>query len=93
LANYRTSFQSENITFSQLNSTSVVELKRLSAGSAVAIDTVGRCINNNYTSPTIPSAAAAVQACAPNYVVTASYDQGSTLKSNIDSPVLTASTF
>jgi hypothetical protein len=67
----------------------VVELKRLSSGSAVAIDTTGRCINNS----TSPALAAAVQTCAPNYVVTASYDQGSTFKSNIDSPVLTASTF
>lgn len=70
----------------------VIELKRLYSGSAVAIDTVGRCINN-YTSPTLASAAASVQACAPNYVVTASYDQGSTIKSNIESPVVTASTF
>jgi hypothetical protein len=94
ITSYKTSFQSENITFSQLNGTLVVELNRLSAGSAVAIDTVGRCINNNYTSPTMASAAAAsVQTCAPNYIVTASYDQGSTVKSNIESPVLTASTF
>jgi hypothetical protein len=92
ITSYRTSFQSENITFSQLNNTLVVELKRLSAGSAVSIDTVGKCINNNYTSHTLASAAA-VQICAPSYVVTASYDQGSALKSNIDSPVLIASTF
>jgi hypothetical protein len=93
ITSYTTSFQSENITFSRLNSTLIVELKRLSAGSAVAIDTVGRCINNNYTSPTIASAAAAVHTCTPDYVVTASYDQGSTIKSNMESPVLTASTF
>jgi hypothetical protein len=88
----RTSFQSENVTFSHINNTLVVELKRLSSGSAVAIDTVGRCINN-YTSPARAATAAVVPACAPNYVVTASYDQGSALKSNIESPVLTASTF
>lgn len=68
----------------------IVELKRLSSGSAVAIDTTGKC-NNNYTSPALVSAT--VQNCAPNYVVTASYDQGSAFKSNIHSPVLTASTF
>jgi len=37
--------------------------------------------------------ASGVHACDPNYIVTASYDQGSDFKSNVDSPVLTASTF
>jgi hypothetical protein len=91
ITNYRTSFQSENATFSYINNTLLVELKRLSSGSVLAIDTIARCINN-YTSPVLASTTT-VQTCAPNYVVTASYDQGSTFKSNIESPVLTASTF
>jgi hypothetical protein len=84
ITGYKTAFQSENVTFSHLNNTVVVEIRRLSSGSAVAIDTIGRCINN--------STYAAGHSCAPNYIVTASYDQGSSFKSNIDSPVLTAST-
>jgi len=84
ITGYKTAFQSENVTFSHLNNTLVVEIRRLSSGSAVAIDTIGRCINN--------STYAAGHSCAPNYIVTASYDQGSSFKSNIDSPVLTAST-
>jgi hypothetical protein len=91
ITSYRTSFQSENITFSQLNNTLVVEIKRLSSGSVVSVDTIGRCINNNSNSPALVSSA--IQTCAPNYLVTASYDQGSASKSNIDSPVLTASAF
>ena len=91
ISSYQTSFQSENVTFSHINSTLVAQLKRLAAGSAVAVDTVGKCLSN-YTSPAVESAAV-VLACAPNYVVTASYDQGSAFKSNIESPVLTASTF
>ena len=88
ITGYKTAFQSENITFSHLNNTLVVEITRLSSGSAVAIDTTGRCINNS----TSDASASAVHSCAPNYIVTASYDQGSSFKSNIDSPVLTAST-
>jgi hypothetical protein len=89
ISSYQTSFQSENVTFSHINNTLVVELKRLSSGSAVAIDTTARCTNNSTT----PAPVSSIQTCAPNYIVTASYDQGSTIKSNIESPVLTASTF
>lgn len=89
ITGYKTAFQSENVTFSHLNNTLVVELRRLSSGSAVAIDTTGKCISN-YTSAAL---AAGVHACDPNYIVTASYDQGSGFKTNVDSPVLTASTF
>jgi hypothetical protein len=53
----------------------------------VDIDTVGRCINNS----TSTALASTGHSCAPNYIVTASYDQGSSFKSNVDSPVLTAS--
>jgi hypothetical protein len=70
----------------------VADIKRLSSGSALAIDTTARCINNS-SSTAMVSAAATIQSCIPNYLVTASYDQGSTFKSNIESPVLTASTF
>ena len=89
ISSYQTSFQSENVTFSHINNTLVVELKRLSSGSAVAIDTTAQCTNNFTT----PAPVSSIQTCAPNYIVTASYDQGSTIKSNIESPVLTASTF
>jgi hypothetical protein len=89
ITGYKTAFQSENVTFSHLNNTLVVELRRLSSGSAVAIDTTGKCINT-YTSASLASGG---HTCDPNYIVTASYDQGSDFKSNVDSPVLTASTF
>lgn len=89
ITGYKTAFQSENVTFSHLNNTLVVELRRLSSGSAVAIDTTGKCISN-YTSAAL---AAGVHTCDPNYIVTASYDQGSDFKTNVGSPVLTASTF
>jgi hypothetical protein len=90
ITSYKAAFQSENLTFLQLNNTLVVELGRLSSGSAVAIDTMGKCINNNATFATFDIAG---HICAPNYIVTASYDQGSSFKSNVDPPVLTASTF
>ena len=92
ITGYKAAFQSENVTFSHLNNTLVVELSRLSSGSAVAIDTMGGCINNNSTSAAA-LASSAGHICAPNYIVSASYDQGSSFKSNVDSPVLTASTF
>ena len=38
-------FQSENVTISHSNNTLILELKRLSTGSAAAVDTTGRCIN------------------------------------------------
>jgi hypothetical protein len=87
ITNYKTTFQSENVTFSYLNTTLVVELRRLSSGSAIAIDAIGRCVNSTAALTSVE------HVCAPNYIVTASYDQGSNFKSNIDSPVLTASTF
>jgi hypothetical protein len=88
ITGYKTAFQSENVTFSHLNNTLVVEITRLSSGSAVDIDTIGRCINNS-TSTALASTTG--HSCVPNYIVTASYDQGSSFKSNVDSPVLTAS--
>ena len=95
ITSYRTSFQSENVTFSHINNTLVADIKRLSSGSALAIDTTAICINNSSSTAVVSAAAAAatIQSCIPNYLVTASYDQGSTFKSNIESPVLTASTF
>ena len=53
---------------------------------------MGRCINNN-NSISAALVTSAGHTCTPNYIVSASYDQGSSFKSNVDSPVLAASTF
>lgn len=80
ITQYGTAFQSENMTFSYYNSTLIAEIGRLSSGSAVAINTTGICINKNTDNNNTK--------CLPYYIVTASYDQGSIFKTNMDSPIL-----
>ncbi|HEY7082288.1 MAG TPA: hypothetical protein VH500_21570 [Nitrososphaeraceae archaeon] len=87
ITDYQITFQSENVTISHSNNTLILELKRLSTGSAIAVDTTGRCINS------VAASKSATNACVPYYIVTAAYDQGSSIKSNVDSPVLSTLTF
>jgi hypothetical protein len=47
ITDYKTTFQSENVTFSLVNNTLIAELGRLSSGSALGVDTVARCINSS----------------------------------------------
>lgn len=87
ITDYQITFQSENVTISHSNNMLILELKRLSTGSAIAVDTTGTCINSVAVKKSTSNA------CIPDYIVTAAYDQGSSIKSNEDSPVLSTLTF
>jgi hypothetical protein len=93
ITNFYTGFQSENVTFKKQSSNLLIaQANRLSKDSIIAITTTVQCdfTNNNgtamYSHLNIDLGNISNLNCPPvNYFVTASYDQGSTFRTNIDS--------
>ena len=97
ITDFDISFQSENITITKKTDRLLVaELKRLSTDSSIAITTIVECNANISSNSSITSH---IYSDKPNlisttcfqlnhYIATASYDQGSTFLSNIDSSIL-----
>ncbi|MGN6821402.1 MAG: hypothetical protein ACTHJ7_01280 [Candidatus Nitrosocosmicus sp.] len=93
ITNFYTGFQSENVTFKKQSSNLLIaEANRLSKDSIIAITSIIQCNTANntgkssYSRLNIDLGNTSNLSCPPvNYFVTASYDQGSTFRTNIDS--------
>ena len=102
ITNFYPGFQSENITIKKQSSNLLIaEAHRLSKDSIIAITTTVQCnSNSNYSVKQFyPGSSMDVGnitnlKCPPvNYMVTASYDQGSTFRTNIDSNIINMDKF
>ena len=102
ITNFYPGFQSENITIKkQSPNLLIAEAHRLSKDSIIAITTIVQCDSNSnyfvkpsYLNSSMDLGNITNLKCPPvNYFVTASYDQGSTFRTNIDSSFINMDKF